>query len=384
MANPRGDQYERDEQYDNGRRGRSQREGTQDDEREYFGRRDLFQQDENPFSDEDRGNRSERDRGFGDERYGRVDRSPGLSGNDWGGARDRDYRRGENANQDRGGREMQQGAGGMDEWSRGAGRDMSGERDMFGGRDRQGGGRETYGGPRDRQSGRSWNDDSREQRQTYGGSYGGGGRPSWETQSGSPEGRWSPYNDSRQRTLSQQTYGQGSGSQGGQGYSPSYGNEERSGYGGNRNQGYDQGQSYRSTRGQDESHAQPRSWLRRIAEHIGKGPKGYSRTDERIQEEVHERLAFGYLDASDIEVTVKNGEVVLKGTVHSKADRRIAEDAIEDVVGVKEVDNRLKVKRPESGASTAALSAASAAKTGENENNETGSRGSSGATNKRS
>jgi hypothetical protein len=78
---------------------------------------------------------------------------------------------------------------------------------------------------------------------------------------------------------------------------------------------------------------------------IGKGPKGYQRSDARIQEEVSEKLSHGFLDASDIEVTVQNGEVILQGTVETKADRRIAEDVIEEVSGVRDIDNRLKVKR---------------------------------------
>jgi hypothetical protein len=48
---------------------------------------------------------------------------------------------------------------------------------------------------------------------------------------------------------------------------------------------------------------------------------------------------------------VESGEVTLEGTVESKQARRIAEDLIEDVVGVKDVDNKLKLKRP--GAETA-------------------------------
>lgn len=83
----------------------------------------------------------------------------------------------------------------------------------------------------------------------------------------------------------------------------------------------------------------------RYKEFIGKGPKGYSRADALIQEDVSQRLSHGYLDASEIEVSVKNGEVTLTGTVNSKHDRRLAEDLVEDCFGVKEVDNRLKVPR---------------------------------------
>jgi hypothetical protein len=78
---------------------------------------------------------------------------------------------------------------------------------------------------------------------------------------------------------------------------------------------------------------------------VGKGPKGYTKSDERISEQINERLSEGYLDASEIEVQVNNGEVVLSGTVRERNDRRLAEDLIEDVSGVKDVENRIKVKR---------------------------------------
>src|SRR5690606_11395561 len=42
----------------------------------------------------------------------------------------------------------------------------------------------------------------------------------------------------------------------------------------------------------------------------GRGPKGWQRSDERIREDVCERMANDpQLDASNIEVDVKNGEV---------------------------------------------------------------------------
>ncbi len=92
-------------------------------------------------------------------------------------------------------------------------------------------------------------------------------------------------------------------------------------------------------------------------EFAGKGPKGYIRSDERILDDVAHRLSLGYLDASDIEVAVKGGEVSLTGTVVDRRTRRLAEELIEDCVGVKDVDNRLKIAgtapSPASGAPTA-------------------------------
>jgi osmotically-inducible protein OsmY len=76
----------------------------------------------------------------------------------------------------------------------------------------------------------------------------------------------------------------------------------------------------------------------------GRGPRGYQRSDERIHEEVCESLTDDdHVDASDIEVSVKDGEVTLKGTVHSRDEKRRAEDVIENLPGVKDVHNSLQV-----------------------------------------
>ncbi len=78
--------------------------------------------------------------------------------------------------------------------------------------------------------------------------------------------------------------------------------------------------------------------------HKGKGPKGYNRSDNRILEDVNERLTDdSHIDASNIEVEVKDGEVTLKGTVGSKMAKRHAEDITDRVSGVRDVQNRLKV-----------------------------------------
>jgi Flp pilus assembly secretin CpaC len=70
------------------------------------------------------------------------------------------------------------------------------------------------------------------------------------------------------------------------------------------------------------------------------------RSDERIREDVNDRLTdYAYIDASDIEVTVNNGEVVLSGTVDSRYDKRLAESIAEDVTGVRNVENHIRVKR---------------------------------------
>jgi hypothetical protein len=85
-------------------------------------------------------------------------------------------------------------------------------------------------------------------------------------------------------------------------------------------------------------------------EHRGRGPSGYRRSDERIREDVSDRLSDdSWLDASNIEVKVSNGEVTLGGTVHDRRDKRHAEDLAERVSGVSHVQNNLRVKSPGSG-----------------------------------
>jgi BON domain len=87
--------------------------------------------------------------------------------------------------------------------------------------------------------------------------------------------------------------------------------------------------------------------------HRGKGPKSYKRTDERILEDIHDRLTFdNFLDASNIEVTITNGEVTLTGTVSERADKRRAEDIAESVSGVQHLENRIRVGRIENSGDT--------------------------------
>lgn len=78
--------------------------------------------------------------------------------------------------------------------------------------------------------------------------------------------------------------------------------------------------------------------------HAGRGPRGYTRSDERIREDVCDRLCeHGFVDASDVEVRVASGEVTLLGSVPSRQEKRMAEDAAEQVSGVRQLHNELRV-----------------------------------------
>lgn len=88
--------------------------------------------------------------------------------------------------------------------------------------------------------------------------------------------------------------------------------------------------------------------------HRGRGPKGYLRPDERIREDVCDRLTDDSLvDASDIEVAVMGSEVTLSGTVQSREERRRAEDCAERVLGVAHVQNNLRLSQAGNASGTA-------------------------------
>lgn len=78
--------------------------------------------------------------------------------------------------------------------------------------------------------------------------------------------------------------------------------------------------------------------------YVGRGPKGYQRSDARIMEDVCDRLAAAPdVDASEIEVTVRGGEVTLSGMVMDRHQKRRSEDVIDSITGVREVHNNLRV-----------------------------------------
>jgi hypothetical protein len=80
--------------------------------------------------------------------------------------------------------------------------------------------------------------------------------------------------------------------------------------------------------------------------YVGRGPQGYKRSDERITEDVNECLTQnGQLDASQINVSVKDGEVTLTGTGSNRQAKRLAEDLAESCSGVTEVQNQIRVKQ---------------------------------------
>jgi hypothetical protein len=75
-----------------------------------------------------------------------------------------------------------------------------------------------------------------------------------------------------------------------------------------------------------------------------RGPKNYQRSDERIREDLCERLSdMHHLDTTDVLVEVRDGNVTLIGTVPHRQMKHWIEDVAADCAGVKEVENKLRV-----------------------------------------
>lgn len=121
----------------------------------------------------------------------------------------------------------------------------------------------------------------------------------------------------------------------------------RGGYGGGDRNWMDKaGDEMASWFGSEEA-SERRDVDRRRDGHYGRGPKGYRRSDQRILEDVNDRLTDDWqVDASEIVVEVSEAEVTLSGTVSSRAEKRRAEDLADAVSGVTHVQNNLRVQRP--------------------------------------
>jgi osmotically-inducible protein OsmY len=80
--------------------------------------------------------------------------------------------------------------------------------------------------------------------------------------------------------------------------------------------------------------------------HRGKGPKDYRPSDERLRENVCERLTDdAFIDATDIAVTAANGEVTLSGSVETRRMKHLVEDLVAEMPGVSAVHNSIQVRR---------------------------------------
>ncbi|HUF92897.1 MAG TPA: BON domain-containing protein [Candidatus Limnocylindria bacterium] len=123
----------------------------------------------------------------------------------------------------------------------------------------------------------------------------------------------------------------------------------RRGYGGEGYGRESQGREGQGYGGQTSGYATWAIWAV-TGPHLGRGPRGYQRSDDRIKEDICERMSqHGQLDASDIEVRVVSAEVTIEGTVPDRQAKRLAEDIAESVAGVRDVHNQVRVAQPTSG-----------------------------------
>lgn len=76
----------------------------------------------------------------------------------------------------------------------------------------------------------------------------------------------------------------------------------------------------------------------------GIGPRNYTRSDERIREDLNERLTDAHdIDASGLSVEVNNGVATLNGTVSERWMKHRAEDIADGCTGVRDVRNMIQV-----------------------------------------
>ena len=121
---------------------------------------------------------------------------------------------------------------------------------------------------------------------------------------------------------------------------PNYGYETGS-------RGWEEYPSPRSNSRRDRNAHHEQSFFERMGEKVGeffgKGPKGYRRSDDRIREDVSEALyRHRHIDATEVEVSVSEGEVTLSGTVHERSMKRLIEDEADKVAGVRDVHNGIR------------------------------------------
>ena len=75
-----------------------------------------------------------------------------------------------------------------------------------------------------------------------------------------------------------------------------------------------------------------------------RGPRGWVRSDERILDELCERIVRAGVDASELEVAVEDREVRLHGVLTTARDRLLVMDLAERVLGVRAVDAEIVVR----------------------------------------
>lgn len=191
-----------------------------------------------------------------------------------------------------------------------------------------------YGRDVDNQNDR-WNERGSSYDPSFGRSYGGGSY-SGGSYGGGSYGTGYRDTSAMNRSPGREQMGQSGGYGGSAGYGSYYGGYEGE-RGGQREESFGQ---------------QMREAGQRIVGKVKRafrGTKGYKRSDDRIREDVNDRLSEqDDFDPSEIEVSVSNGEVTLSGSVEFRRAKFLAEELADDVGGVSEVHNQLRISSSQS------------------------------------
>jgi len=76
------------------------------------------------------------------------------------------------------------------------------------------------------------------------------------------------------------------------------------------------------------------------------GPKDYQRADDLIRDDICERLTMHEgIDVSEVSVEVESGVVTLSGMVDDRYEKHLIEDIADDVFGVQDIENHIRVQR---------------------------------------
>jgi|GEM_PF-6812003 len=198
-----------------------------------------------------------------------------------------------------------------------------------------------------------------------GGSY--SGQPGNQGGSYSGQSGGQQYGDSSRGSYGQNQYGSQSGNQYGQSghYGQSGQSGQSGGYAGNSSSSGSSSFGNSGGRGGNGSSMQNSSvWnsmtgsdqYRSGADGARKGsaPKNYKKSDDRISDDLCEKLMHQGLDCSGVEVSVKEGIVTLTGEVCERNDKHRIEQIAADISGVNDVENQLRMAKKSNGSTSSA------------------------------
>ena len=126
----------------------------------------------------------------------------------------------------------------------------------------------------------------------------------------------------------------------------SYGYEGQGGWGDFTQGGYgeDQGRFAQSGHGRGGSDYAEAGRTSSGPSYRGRGPRNYTRSDDRIVDDLIDRMTEHHeLDATQILVMVEGGVVTLTGEVPERRMKHLAEDIADEVTGVRDIENRIRV-----------------------------------------